>query len=157
MKNLNYTILLLFFFFKSNGIFAETYRSFEFQDNELATRSDISGIYSKLSTELSSTEAASVKKVSLSSIDMYLFKEVADFMTVANNPNGKPWTPIATPTLCEEHKKFTLEDLPKIKNSCPLLKLDSLMLKKEKNLFSNCQNAYQPDLYVDEKIGRAHV
>jgi len=144
----NSIVLLLLAFSLSAS--AETYRSFEFQNRGLESRSDITDVYAGLSTEITKEEASSVRKLSIASIDMYIFHEVADLMERASHPVGKPWSALETPALCEGHKNFNLQELPRLKNSCPFSKLVFKSLEKENDLFLNCQNTYQPELYVDE-------
>lgn len=150
MKNLKALFVVFLLIIISISASAESYRSFEFQNRSLEGREDISAVYSGLSTKITKEEARSLKKLSVASIDMYVFKEVADLMERGSHPAGSPWQALKAPTLCEEHKSFKLEELPRIKNSCPFTKLAFKSLEKDQNLFLNCQNAYQPELYVDE-------
>lgn len=130
--------------------FANVYVPFEFEDKKLYQRADIVDVLPKLSMEISPQEAQGLEKISIANVDMYLFKEVANFMNLVNNPSNTRWTSLDASNKCSAHKIFDVTALPKISSSCPITKHTFSKAQERKDLFLNCQNAYQPELYVDE-------
>lgn len=149
MKTLKKASLSLILAFTTT-VNAETYRAFTYQDQSISERPDIHAIYNANGLNVSADKLSQVEQVRFKDVNLFFFKEVAQWLNTANNPSNEVWKPLETPNLCSQHQAFDLKQIPEAKNLCLSARL---LLKKTfaaQTFTRNCQEAYAPEIFAND-------
>lgn len=129
---------------------AAVYTPFTFDDKSLENRDDIVNVYSNLTTNISEAQNLELKKIKIHDVEINVYSEIAQLMETVNTPSNKKWEPIKPVGNCLAHKEFQLSEMPRVKLSCPFIKLNLKSYSHYDDLNNNCQNVYSPEIFMNE-------